>query len=86
MRNTDSHPRSGKGEGIEFPGERVFIEWEFAKIGQDSLFRKSFLLTRDLVGKQEVRAKLQGKRGWGISEIFLRQTPHVKEWSFSAGL
>jgi hypothetical protein len=51
-----------------------------------AFFRKSFLLTRDLAGKQEVRAKLQGKRGWSISEIFLRQTPHVKEWSFSAGL
>jgi hypothetical protein len=31
---------------------------------------KSFLLIRDLGEKQEVRAKLLGKHGWGISEIF----------------
>jgi hypothetical protein len=55
-------------------------------LAKTAFFRKSFLLIRDLEGKQEVRAKLQGKRGWSISEIFLRQTPHVKEWSFSAGL
>ena len=61
MRNTNSHPRSGKGEGIEFPGERVFIEWEFAKIGQDSLFSEKFLVNQRLGRKTEVRAKFAGQ-------------------------
>jgi hypothetical protein len=56
----------GKGRAHRVSGERVFIEREFAEIGQDSLSSEKFLVGE----KQEVRAKLLGKHGWGISEIF----------------
>ena len=65
MRNTDSHPRSGKGEGIEFPGERVFIEWEFAKIGQDSLFSEKFLVNQRLGMKTRIARQNAGQAWLG---------------------
>jgi hypothetical protein len=75
-----------RGRGHRVSGERVFIEWEFAEIGQDSLSSEKLLANQRLRKKQEAHAKLQGKHGWGISEIFLRETPYVKEWSFSPDL
>jgi hypothetical protein len=76
----------GRGRGYRVSGERVFIEWEFAEIGQDSLSSEKLLANQTLRKKTRSARQIAGKQGWGISEIFLRKTPHVKEWSFSAGL
>jgi hypothetical protein len=55
----------GRGRGHRVSGERVFIEWEFAEIGQDSLSSENLLVNQKLDRKTRSARQIAGQAWLG---------------------